>query len=47
MPGHMGNKMVTVKNLMVVSVDIENSLMVIKGAIPGVKGGCLYIRRDW
>ena len=46
MPGHMGNKMVTVKNLMVVSVDIENSLMVIKGAIPGVKGGCLYIRRD-
>jgi large subunit ribosomal protein L3 len=46
MPGHMGNQMVTVKNLKVVSVDVENSLIVIKGAVPGMNGSCLFIRRD-
>jgi len=46
MPGRMGNVMTTVKNLKVVRVDVENSLIVLKGAVPGVNGGCLYIRRN-
>mgnify|MGYP002725689887 CR=1 FL=1 len=46
MPGHMGNQMLTVKNLRVVSVDVENSLLVIKGAVPGVNGSYLYIKRN-
>lgn len=38
MPGHMGANRVTVQNLMVVKVDAENDLIVVKGAVPGPKG---------
>ncbi|HHV95077.1 MAG TPA: 50S ribosomal protein L3 [Clostridiaceae bacterium] len=44
LPGHMGNVRVTVLNLDVVKVDTENDLLVIKGAVPGPKGGLLLIR---
>ena len=44
MPGRMGNKRVTVKNLKIVEVDLENNLLVVKGAVPGKKGGLLEIR---
>jgi large subunit ribosomal protein L3 len=37
MPGHMGSEKVTVKNLMVVAVDLENNLLLVKGAVPGAK----------
>jgi large subunit ribosomal protein L3 len=43
MPGQMGNKRVTVQNLEVVSVDGERSILVVKGAVPGAKGGLLEI----
>ena len=43
MPGHMGNDQVTIQNLDVVKVDAEKNLLVIKGAIPGPKGGIVYI----
>jgi large subunit ribosomal protein L3 len=43
MAGHMGTQNVTVKNLQVVDVDIENSLMMVKGAIPGANGGMIKI----
>ncbi len=35
MPGHMGNKKVTVRNLTVVDIDTENNLLLVKGAVPG------------
>lgn len=35
MPGQMGNKRITVQNLKVVDVDIENELLVLKGNVPG------------
>ncbi|HHV41594.1 MAG TPA: 50S ribosomal protein L3 [Clostridiaceae bacterium] len=43
LPGQMGNKRVTVQNLEVVSVDGERSILVLKGAVPGPKGGLLEI----
>lgn len=43
LPGHLGAERVTVQNLSVVKVDAENNLLVIKGAIPGPRGGLVYI----
>lgn len=44
LPGHMGNENVTVRNLEVVKVDAEQNLLLVKGAVPGAKGGILTIR---
>lgn len=41
--GHLGNERVTIQNLDVVKVDVENNLIAIKGAIPGSKGGIVVI----
>lgn len=43
MAGQMGNKRVTVQNLEVVSVDDERNILLIKGAVPGPRGGLLEI----
>lgn len=43
MAGHLGAEKVTVQNLRVVELDLENNLMLIKGAVPGPKGGIVYI----
>lgn len=44
MPGRMGADKLTVRGLEVVSVDLENNLLAIKGAVPGNKGGLLMIQ---
>jgi len=44
MAGQLGNAAVTVQNLKVVKVDVENNLMLIKGAVPGSKNGYLVIK---
>jgi len=44
-PGHMGNKRVTVKNLRIIQADKENNLLVVKGAVPGARGGYLLIKK--
>lgn len=44
MPGRMGNKRTTIKNLEVVKIDKENNLIAVKGAVPGRKGTFLEIR---
>ncbi len=44
MPGRMGNDTVTVQSLRVMKVDLENNLLVVKGAIPGAKDGYLTIK---
>ena len=41
--GHLGAERVTVQNLAVVKVDVENNIIAIKGAIPGPKGGIVTI----
>ena len=43
MAGHLGAERVTIQNLDVVSVDAENNLIALKGAIPGPKGGIVII----
>ena len=42
--GQMGNEQVTVQNLEVVKVDAELNMIVIRGAIPGPKGGLVYLQ---
>lgn len=44
MPGQMGNVRVTTHNLQVVSTDRERGLILIKGAVPGSKGGYVLVR---
>jgi large subunit ribosomal protein L3 len=44
MAGHMGNVRRTVQNLVVVRVDAERNLLLIRGAIPGHAGGSVFVR---
>ena len=44
MSGYMGNESCTVQNLEVVRVDVERSLLLIKGAVPGAPGGDVIVR---
>ncbi|HEX7046380.1 MAG TPA: 50S ribosomal protein L3 [Gammaproteobacteria bacterium] len=44
MSGHMGNVQRTAQNLEVVRVDAERNLLLIKGAVPGAKGGNVVVR---
>ena len=44
MPGHMGAVKVTVQNLEVVRVDLENNLLLVKGAVPGSKKALLVLK---
>lgn len=44
MPGHMGSKQVTIQNLEVVRVDVENNLLLVKGAVPGPKKALVTIK---
>ncbi len=45
LPGHMGNERVTVRNLEVISVDTEQNLLLVKGAVPGGKGALVTVRQ--
>lgn len=45
MPGQMGKEQVTLQNLRVVGIDHENSLMLVKGSVPGPKNGVVTVRR--
>ncbi len=44
MPGHMGNKKVTIKNLEVVRVDADKNLLLVKGSVPGPKKSLITIK---
>ena len=46
MGGHMGTDRVTVRNLEIVEVDIEDNLILVKGAVPGPNGGYVMLRRS-
>ena len=44
MAGQYGNEQVTVQNLVVVKIDAEKNLIAVKGAVPGAKGGIVFVR---
>jgi large subunit ribosomal protein L3 len=46
MAGHMGFVRCTSRNHKLVAVDKENNLLLIKGALPGPNGGCLFIKQS-
>lgn len=46
MPGRMGGANVRVKNLKVMRVDVENNLILVKGAVPGANGGIVNITKS-
>lgn len=45
MPGHMGVRRVTVRNLTVMGVYPDKNLLLVKGAVPGPRGGIVIIRK--
>ena len=44
LPGHMGHVQVTIQNLEVISVDLENNVILIKGSVPGPKNSLVLVR---
>jgi len=44
LPGHMGNATTTIQNLEVVSVDLENNVILVKGNVPGPKKSLVMIK---
>jgi large subunit ribosomal protein L3 len=46
MPGHWGHESVTIQNLMVARVDKERNLLLVKGAVPGPKGGIVVVKNS-
>lgn len=44
MPGQYGNEKVTIQNLEIAKVDAERNLLLIRGAVPGAKGGLVIIK---
>jgi large subunit ribosomal protein L3 len=45
-PGQMGNKRVTQKGLEIVSVDVKENLLLVRGSVPGPRGGVVEVRGD-
>ena len=43
MAGQYGNEQVTIQNLFVVKIDAEKNLIAVKGAVPGAKGGIVFM----
>ena len=46
MPGHMGSERVSVKNIEVVDVKVDQNLLLIKGAVPGATGTIVEIKKE-
>ena len=46
MPGHMGSVKVTTQNLEIVRVDVENNLLLVKGAVPGPKKSLVTVKES-
>ena len=44
LPGHMGHVQVTIQNLEIISVDLENNVILIKGSVPGPKNSLVLVK---
>ena len=45
LPGQMGNKQISVKNLKIIKIDAEKNLLMINGAIPGSRNSIVYLQQ--
>jgi large subunit ribosomal protein L3 len=45
MPGHMGHAQITVRNLRIMGVDVEDNLLMVEGAVPGPRDGYVLISK--
>ena len=45
MPGHMGDVKVTVRNLRILGIDLDDNLLMVEGAVPGAKGSYVVISK--
>lgn len=45
MPGHMGNERVTMQGVQVFRVDTDKNIIIIKGSVPGPRGGLVIVKR--
>lgn len=45
LPGHMGDERVTLQNLKVIKIDLENNLLLVKGAVAGYRNSYLVIKK--
>jgi len=45
MAGRLGNKKVTIQNLQILKVDVDNNLLVVKGAVPGAKNSYVIVEK--
>src|SRR5665213_825751 len=45
MPGHMGNEQVTVRNLRIRGIDVEDNLLMVEGAVPGARDGYVLVSK--
>jgi large subunit ribosomal protein L3 len=46
-PGRMGNRQTKIRKLQVIGVDEENNLLLVKGSVPGARGGYLMVTRSF
>jgi len=46
LPGHYGNAKVTVRNLEIVDIKVEENLLVVKGSVPGGKRGVVIVKKS-
>ena len=44
LPGHMGHEQITIQNLMIVDVDLENKYILVSGNVPGAKNSFVFVR---
>ena len=44
LPGHMGNETITIQNLMIVDVDMENKCILVSGNVPGPKNSFVFVK---
>ena len=44
LPGHMGHEQITIQNLMIVDVDVENNYILVSGNVPGAKNTFVFIK---
>ena len=44
MPGRQGNKLITIKNVSIVGIEVQDNLILVKGAVPGAEGGLLKLK---